>query len=222
MAKTLNPQTVLQDCDTLMLDMDGTLLDLGFDNYMWMHLIPAAYAQQKGMDAAAARDFLYAKFRSLEGQLDWYCLDHWSEFLDMDVAGLHREENTRIGYLPGAREFLETIAGHSVRLLMVTNSHRETLAIKSEVTGVADFFDEIYTSHDLGHPKEDQPFWEALQDAEGFDARKTLFIDDNHTVLKSAKTYGIGMLLHILRPVHGEPPRDADEFTGIEGVASLL
>lgn len=215
-------QKGLEGCDTLMLDMDGTLLDLGFDNHMWLHRVPAQYARQMDMDEASARELLRSRLRSLEGTLEWYCLDHWSDVLDLDIAALHRDENNRIGYLPGARRFLEEVAASDLRVLMVTNSHRETLAIKTEVTGVAGYFDEIYTSHDVGHPKEDQPFWHALRETEKFDPQRTLFIDDNVAVLGSARKYGIRMLLNILQPVLAEPPRAAADFVGIYGVASLL
>jgi putative hydrolase of the HAD superfamily len=205
-----------------MLDMDGTLLDLAYDNYMWMEHIPAEYARQNSLDAAEARDLLATKFRSLEGKLQWYCLDHWSEVLDLDVKELHRKENDRIEYLPGARDFLETVIEHEVRLLLVTNSHLDTLAIKAEVTGITEFFDAIYTSHELGHAKEDLPFWHALHEAEGFDREKTLFIDDNPSVLESARTFGISMLLNITRPDTRWPAREHRGFPVIESVASLV
>jgi len=205
-----------------MLDMDGTLLDLAYDNYMWLEHIPAEYARQNALGEAEAREMLAAKFRSLEGKLQWYNLDHWSEVLDLDVKELHRRENDRIGYLPGAREFLQVAHKHDVRLLLVTNSHMETLAIKTEVTGIADFFDAIYTSHEMGHAKEDQPFWHALHEAEGFDRHTTLFIDDNPSVLESARTFGISMLLNVTRPDTRRPPREHREFPAIESVASLL
>ena len=217
-----NPAKALSKCETLMLDMDGTLLDLAYDNYMWLEHIPAEFARQNDVSEEIARERLRKKFRSLEGKLSWYCLDHWSEELDLDIAALHRDENNRIGFLPGARQFLETVAGHDLRLLLVTNSHQETLAIKTEVTGVAEFFDGIYTSHDLGHAKEDQPFWHALQEAEGFDKETTLFVDDNVVVLESAKDFGVGMLLHITRPDTGRPARMDDRFSAIEGVVDLL
>ena len=217
-----NPAKVLQSCKTLMLDMDGTLLDLAYDNYMWLEHIPAEFARQNDVSEATAREQLASKFRSMEGKLSWYCLDHWSEELDLDIAALHRDEDSRIGFLPGARRFLETVVGHGLRLLLVTNSHQETLAIKTEVTGVADFFDGIYTSHNLGHAKEDQPFWHAVQELEDFDPARTLFIDDNVAVLDSARTYGIRMLLNILQPVLHAPPLGASGFVGIYGVASLL
>ena len=190
----------LNDCDTLMLDMDGTLLDLAYDNYMWLEHIPAEYARQNSMGETEAREMLSAKFRSLEGKLQWYCLDHWSEVLGLDVADLHRRKNDRIGYLPGARDFLHAAQKQEVRLLLVTNSHLDTLAIKTEVTGIVEFFDAIYTSHELGHAKEDQPFWHALHDAERFDPESTLFIDDNPSILESARTFGISMLLNVTRP----------------------
>jgi len=212
----------LSDCDTLMLDMDGTLLDLAYDNYMWLEHIPAEYARRNSMGAAEAREMLSAKFRSLEGKLQWYCLDHWSEVLDLDVKALHRRENARIRFLPGARDFLQVARKHDVRVLLVTNSHRDTLEIKTEVTGITDFFDAIYTSHDLGHAKEDQPFWHALHEAEGFDRETTLFIDDNPAVLESARTFGISMLLNVTRPDTRWPAREHRDFPAIESVGSLL
>jgi len=205
-----------------MLDMDGTLLDLAYDNYMWLEHIPAEYARQNSIAEAEAREMLAAKFRSLEGKLQWYCLDHWSEVLDLNVKELHRRENDRIVYLPGARDFLDLVLQHEIRLLLVTNSHLDTLSIKTEVTGIAGFFDAIYTSHELGHAKEDQPFWHALHEAENFNPAATLFIDDNPSVLESARTFGINMLLNVTRPDTRMPIRENRGFPTIESVASLI
>ena len=213
---------MLSDCDTLMLDMDGTLLDLAYDNYMWMEHIPAEYARVNEMEEDEARTMLATRFKKLEGQLQWYCLDHWSDVLELDVKELHRRENERIGYLPGAQEFLESALNHDVRLLLATNSHVDTLEIKAEVTDITQYFHAIYTSHEVGHAKEDQSYWHAVQEAEGFDAGRTLFIDDNPAVLASAAAYGIANLLHISRPDTRHPPREDHGFPMIEGVASLI
>ena len=218
----MNPKSLLENCDTLMLDMDGTVLDLAFDNYVWLELMPQKYAEQTGISHDEAREFLYSQARSVQCKLDWYCVDHWGEKLGLDIMEIHRSVDDRIGYLPGARRFLETVSERNIRLLLVTNSHRDTLAIKSEVTGVADFFDHIYTSHDIGHAKEHQPFWQALQDAESFDPGRTLFIDDNISVLRSAQQFGVEMLLTVTRPDTSAPRRARSEFTGVEGVVDLL
>ena len=218
----MNPKTLLDNCETLMLDMDGTVLDLAFDNYVWQELVPQKYAEQCGISHDDARKFLHAKYLSVQGKLDWYCIDHWSELTGLDIKAIHRDENDRIGYLPGAKQFLDAVSKLDIRLLLVTNAHRDTLDIKSEVTGITDYFDDIYTSHDIGHAKEDQPFWQALQDAESFDPGRTLFIDDNISVLRSAHEFGVEMLLTVTRPDTTAPVKGESEFAGVNGVVDLL
>jgi len=213
---------MLNLCETLMLDMDGTVLDLAYDNYVWKELVPARYAESRGMSLEDARSRLYAKYRAIQGDIEWYCLDHWSERLGLDVLELHRDVNDRIVYLPGAKEFLRTMHENDVRVLLVTNSHPDTLALKDEVTGLAGFFDAIYTSHEFGYAKERQEFWYALQEEEGFLRESTLFVDDNRTVLESADAYGVEMLVEIEQPDSSEPRKNGSEYAGVGGVADLL
>ena len=221
-AVKFDPKAALHECETLMLDMDGTVLDLAFDNYMWMHHVPEKFAAANGIRPDVAREQLYAKFNALRGQLEWYCLDHWSDHLGLDIAQMHRDENHRIGYLPGAEDFLRTIRERDIRVLLVTNSHSETLTIKDEMTGITEYFDDIYTSHDLGHPKETQAFWQEMAAREDFDPATTLYVDDTPRVLRSAAEYGIGMLLEVTNPDTTADLRDSGEFVGVRGVSELL
>ncbi len=222
MGATTDPKAMLGRCETLMLDMDGTVLDLAFDNYVWRQLVPERYARSSGMSVEAARDHLFAQYHAIQGNLEWYCLDHWSDRLGMDMLELHRGVNHRIGFLPGAKDFLQAVREHDTRVILVTNSHPDTLALKDEVTGVVDYFDGVYTSHGFGYAKESQEFWRALQDEVGFDAQTALMVDDTVSVLKSAATYGVEMLLTVTRPDTTEPVRSGSDFTGIEAVADML
>ena len=205
-----------------MLDMDGTVLDLAYDNYVWKELVPERYAEVKGMSLDDARTRLYSKYQAIQGDLEWYCLDHWSERLGLDVLELHRDVDHRIDYLPGARGFLKTMHEHDVRVLLVTNSHPDTLALKDEATGLAGYFDAIYTSHEFGYAKEHQEFWYALQEEEGFLRESTLFVDDNRTVLGSADTYGVEMLVEIEEPDTSKTKQKKSGFAGVKGVSDLL
>jgi putative hydrolase of the HAD superfamily len=217
-----DPKTMFTRCETLMLDMDGTVLDLAYDNYVWKELVPEHYAKVTGIGIDDARNRLFAKYHEIQGDIQWYCLDHWSERLGLDVLELHRGVNHRIGYLPGAKKFLEALREHNVRVLLVTNSHPDTLALKDEVTGLAGYFDAIYTSHQFGFAKERQEFWQALQKEEHFVTDSTLFVDDNRTVLNSANTYGLDMLVEISQPDTSEPVRETAAYTGVKGVADML
>ena len=204
-----------------MLDMDGTLLDLAFDNYIWKQLIPERYAEKHGMPFADARTHLFSRYGGVQGDLQWYCIDHWSEQLDMDVLGLHRDVHHRIGYLPGAEEFLAAAHAHDIRVILVTNSHQGTLDLKDEVTGLTRYFDAVYTSHDFGHPKERQAFWQGLREEDGFDPATSVMVDDTHSVLHSARDYGIGGVVSISRPDTTAPARPCEDFVEVEGVAEL-
>ena len=219
---TFDPKTAIDDCETLMLDMDGTLLDLAYDNFMWLTHVPERYAEKHDMSPDEARAMLYATFRAAQGDLRWYCLDHWSEFLGLDIIQLHRDHHHRIDYLPGAREFLEVMHERHIRVLLVTNSHLETLYLKDEVTGLTEYFDGIHSSHSYGYAKERQEFWSALQEAENFDPATTMFVDDSHPVLRSAASYGVAKLVSISRPDTSEPHRESGDFVEVEGVSDLL
>ena len=205
-----------------MLDMDGTILDLAFDTYVWKELVVGRYASHHGLEYAVARDRLYAKYLSIQGDLEWYCLDHWSERLGFDVLALHHEVHDRIEYLPGAETFLETARETDIKVLLVTNSHPDTLKLKEDTLGFSGYFDNIHSSHTYGHAKEDQEFWRLLQEEEGFDPETTVFVDDTVPVLRSAAEYGIRMPVVVTHPDTTEPVRENGEFAGVEGVRELL
>jgi len=205
-----------------MLDMDGTLLDLAFDNYIWKELVPRRYAVEKNMTYEEARALLTAKYAAVQGDLEWYCLDHWCDRLGMDVVQLHHDMSHRIGYLPGALEFLRRVQEQNIRVLLVTNAHPDTLALKDAMTGLGDYFDGLHSSHTYGYAKESQNFWSALQEEVGFDRDTTLFVDDSLPVLRSAKEYGIGMLVSVTQPDTTEPERPTTEFRSVQRVADLL
>ena len=47
-----------KNIDTVLLDMDGTLLDLHFDNHFWQTFVPLRYAQQHAGGAFEVKDVL--------------------------------------------------------------------------------------------------------------------------------------------------------------------
>jgi putative hydrolase of the HAD superfamily len=212
----------LERCETLMLDMDGTILDLAFDNHIWTDLVPRRYAAANSMTFEAAREKLFEKYRAVQGDLEWYCLDHWNERLGIDVVKIHHDVTHRIGYLPGALMFLREVHESDARVLLVTNSHPDTLDLKDAVTGLGDYFDGVYSSHTYGHAKESQAFWHALQKDVDFDVETTLFVDDSQPVLRSARDYGVKMLVTVTRPDTTMPIKHGSEFRGVEGVGDML
>jgi putative hydrolase of the HAD superfamily len=211
-----------QHIDTVLFDLDGTLLDLSFDNHVWREIVPAAYAAARSLTHEEARAALQERLRARAGTLDWYCMDYWSRELELDVTELHRTHAGRIGWLPGAREALIGLKARGKRLVLITNAHPQTLQIKDEWVDVRRYFDAVYSSHDFGVPKEDARFWPAVRKVEPYDPERTLFVDDNAAVLKAARAAGIRWVYAMCRPDSSRPPREHPDFPGVHSVAELL
>ena len=208
--------------DTVLLDMDGTLLDLNFDNHFWLEFVPARYAENNSLSLEQAKQQLKPQFKAMEGKLEWYCLDYWSEVLKLDIAGLKVEISGLIAVLPHVIEFLEQIRQSSRKLVLVTNAHRDSLDLKMEKTCLQPFFDQIISSHDYGSSKEQQAFWEKLNEQEPFDNKSTLLVDDSLAVLRSARKYGIENLISISKPDLQQAKREIVEFSAIEDFRELM
>ncbi len=177
--------------DTVLLDLDGTLLDQAYDNHIWRDLVPQRFAVAHSMELHAAYAEIARRFTERSGTLDWYCIEYWSRTLGIDIGALHREVRSHVAWLPGAREFLERMRAGAKRLVLLTNSHPIALAVKHEETGVLDYLDAAVTAHDFGAPKEHARFWEAARARFAYDPARSLFADDNSKMLEAARTAGI-------------------------------
>lgn len=211
-----------QRIHTVLLDMDGTLLDLRFDNYFWAELVPLRYGEARGMALHEAQAELRPRFEARQGTLAWYCTDHWSQELGMNVAALKHEARAHICYLPGAEEFLQVVRQLAREVILVTNAHLDAFAVKAQHTGLGQYFDRVVSSHSLGFPKEAAAFWPRLERQVGLVREQALFVDDSLPVLRAAHEYGIGQIFAIAKPDSTQSVRHIAEFPAVNAVLELL
>lgn len=186
--------------DTVFLDLDGTLLDLHFDNHFWLEYVPVCYADKHDLSREQAYEALMDRYKEVKGRLEWYCVDFWTRELELDITQLKHEVSHKIAVHPQVRDFLQAIRDKGRRIVLVTNAHPASLTLKMNKTGLDVYFDRIINSHDLGLAKEHDGFWRQLHTVEPYDPARTLLIDDNIEVLESAEHYGIAHLLAVSRP----------------------
>ncbi len=208
--------------DTVLLDMDGTLLDLHFDNFFWLQHLPRVYAEKHAISESESSRQLQERFGSDRGTLKWYSLDHWSEQLELDIPALKRELRHMVKARPFALEFLRQLHDSDRDLVLVTNAHRKTLDIKMDHIDITPWFDRVVVSHELDSPKEEQAFWRKLQQLHPFDPARTLFIDDTEQILESAREYGIAHLLTLLQPDSSRQKRIDTRFPGIHHFDEIM
>ncbi len=208
--------------ETVMMDMDGTLLDLNFDNHFWQEFVPVHYAKRHDISLQRAKNVLQPKFDALKGSLEWYCLDYWSQELQLDLRSLKREIAGLISVFPHVIEFLEAIRHYNKALWLVTNAHPDVLALKMESTCLNRFFDRIICAHHYGYPKENLNFWHGLSEDIAFRRETTLFVDDSIAVLEAGKAYGIRYNVAISRPDSTQPSRIIRQFPSVDDLKQLL
>lgn len=211
-----------RDIDTVLLDMDGTLLDLHYDNHFWLELLPQRYAEHHGISRAMAELEIQPLFERHAGSLNWYCLDFWTRELNLPIRELKQQSADLIALRPDADTFLAALREAGKRVILITNAHRDSLSLKLERVALAPYFERMISSHDYGFPKENQQFWSALRADTGFDPSRSLFIDDTLAILRSARTFGVAHLLAVRQPDSRKPARDTEEFAAQEDYRVLL
>ena len=140
--------------DTVLLDMDGTLIDLHFDSHLWQTLVPARYAERLGLPLAEAKAQIDTHYHAVNGTLDWYCVDYWTRTLGLDIRALKQEILEKIQWRPNVIPFLAALKAAGKQVVLFTNAHPASLSVKDARLGLAQHLDLMVSTHELGWSKE--------------------------------------------------------------------
>ena len=207
---------------TVLLDMDGTLLDLHYDNQFWLEHLPKRYSEEAKISLEKAKEKLGDHYQKVAGTIDWYCLDYWTKQTQLPITQLKREIEHLIELRSDAHDFLTALKTSGREVILVTNAHPDSLSLKIERTELDKYFDALYSTHEFGVSKESQLLWQRLQKKQPFELNSTLFVDDSLPVLESAKLFGIKHLLAITNPDSKKPENVIDQFPAINNYDLLL
>ena len=208
--------------DTIIFDMDGTLLDLHFDNYFWLVLVPKIYSEKYGISKQLALEIILAKTEKVRGTLNWYCLDYWENELKINIVKLKMSITQKIALRPSSESFLSALREQDKNLLLVTNAHPASLDIKMKQVPIFHYFNQLISSHNLRLAKENRGFWNKLQRVEPFDPSRTILFDDSLPVLYQARQEGIKYLYGIGQPDSQKPKVMNTEFPLVEDFKDLM
>jgi HAD superfamily hydrolase (TIGR01509 family) len=207
---------------TVLLDMDGTLLDLHFDNHFWLEHVPKRLSEKHSISLQAAKDIMAVETQQVMGTLSWYCLDFWAEKLDIDIIEAKREMEHLISIREDSLPFINALKASGRDVILVTNAHPDSLSLKVEHTQLNNHIDQLISTHEFSVTKESQVLWQKLQAKLGFNPEHTLFVDDSLGILKAAQDFGIKHLLAVSNPDSRQPARKISEFPSIQDYRFLL
>ena len=216
--------------DDVLLDMDGTLLDLHYDATFWLNNVHSIVANLTGEPEHAIQERFHRELKKHEGTLAWYCTDYWADFFGIDLIEAKQQLAHLIRFRPHAEQFLNVLKSLPLRTLIATNAHPDVIQLKLNVVPLEDMVDGIVSSHQYGVAKEHPDFWRALFDEYAINPDRALFMDDSSKVLDAADRAGVREVVEIRHPNLSEPPRSTwkqgiDDFDvlfpGLEALSRL-
>lgn len=220
--KQIHPAFSWSDIDTVLLDMDGTLLDKYFDDHFWEEYVPQVFAKDNGLSLTDARKELLRRYQSVENTLQWTDLDYWSEQLGLDIPELKCKVDHLIQVHPYVIDFLTHCRSINKTVHLVTNAHSKTLDIKLRKTAIGPWFDRIVCAEEIGYAKEQPEFWTGLAEHLDFNKERTLLGDDTAKVLRAAESFGMGYLIYVARPSSRIPVSFSPNYPSISYFNELI
>lgn len=197
----------------ILFDMDGTLLDLAFDDFIWNEQLPLAYATLHQCSIQQSLTKFKAFYQQNQHTLTWYSSKAWQEKTGVDILQLHYQYQSKVSPRTHCFELLEYLKNNGYECWILTNADQDNLAFKCKILPhFSRYFNQMISSSSIGYAKEQPEFWQHLQQHYPFDPRIAVLIDDNLKVLQTAHNFGIKHLFTILQPSSQQVARIANEL----------
>lgn len=146
-------------------DMDGTLVDSEFTDWVWLHGIPTLYARKKDLSFDEAKTLVVEEYRKVgEGAMEWYDIKYWFRLFELDETweALMEQYAGKISAYQDARHILERLK-EKYPIVLSSNAGREFIDIEMRVTGLGRYFDRIFSAtSDFGVVKKTVRFYQQV------------------------------------------------------------
>jgi putative hydrolase of the HAD superfamily len=164
-------------------DMDGTLIDPIFTDYVWGQGIPTLYAEKVGLPFEAAKAFIEKEYRKVgEGAIEWYDIKYWFRFFQLEQSWkvLMKQFVDKINVYPDVNHILERLKD-KFQLILTSNAGREFIEIELEATGLGKYFDQIFSAtSDFREVKKTIEFYQRICQILGVSPQEIVHIGDHY------------------------------------------
>lgn len=156
-------------------DMDGTLVDPEFTDWVWLHGIPKLYAEKAGIPFEEAKHTVVEEYLKVgEGSIQWYDIKYWFSLFRLDTSwkDLMHQYTDKIKIFPDVSGILSRLSARGgsalggkerYSIVLTSNAGREFIDVEMEVTGLIRYFDRIFSAtSDFGEVKKTGAFYKKI------------------------------------------------------------
>ena len=164
-------------------DMDGTLIESEYTDWVWHHGIPKLYSEKTGLSFEEAKTFVIKEYKKIgEDAIEWYDIKYWLQFfqLEMGWRGLLERYADRINVYPDVSHLLDRLKGY-FPLILISNAGREFIDVEMKATGLGRYFDRIFSAtSDFQEVKKTPRFYQRVCDILKIHPEEMVHVGDHH------------------------------------------
>ena len=187
----------LNSTTAILSDLDGVILDLNYDIKFWESWLPEHVANQTNQSIEETQAEIQAEINKQRGTLNFYNLNYWDDFLNVDCIQIIKEKEEKCSYLEGSHEALQRLSALKNPKHILTNGDPRVQEYKAQSQDFRRFFDSIFYSMRAGYPKEQKEFWALARHNLNLDFEDAIFIDDDFKVVTAAAKAGIKQVIWV-------------------------
>lgn len=146
----------------LSFDLDGTLVDPTFTEVIWHRGIPELFARTHNVNLQEARARVLREYERVgDGDLAWYDLGYWFDYLDLPGSWqeLLASHAHCVQVYPEVHDCLKMLR-ERYKLIILSNAARPFIQVEMQRGGLEDYFDLVISAtSDLGLVKKEPEFY---------------------------------------------------------------
>ena len=164
-------------------DMDGTLIDPEFTDWVWHYGIPRLYAEKMGLSFDAAKAYVRGEYGKVgEKALEWYDIKYWFQFLGLQESwrALMDRFTGKINVYSDVDHILERLKKR-FQLVLTSNAGREFIEVEMGATGLGKFFDRTFSAtSDFKQVKKTTDFYHHICQLLGAHPHEIVHVGDHY------------------------------------------
>lgn len=169
--------------EIISFDMDGTLVDPEFTDWVWLHGIPTLYAEKANLPFEEAKHFVVEEYLKVgEGAIEWYDIKYWFRFfqLERNWKDLMHQYVDKINIYPDVNYILEGLKD-KFPIILTSNAGREFIDVEMEATGLRRYFNRIFSAtSDFGEVKKTAGFYQRICQIVGARPQEIVHVGDHY------------------------------------------